>query len=91
MSSKLRLFLACTVIVTFASCGTATIKPSYTSTNPDVLRIGSDKPNEKSPETINMGSYCLQVAEQWKEDGKTPDDQIIWSKDTIRKVVPCSN
>ena len=89
MSNKIRLLVACTLIATLAGCGTAAIKPNYTSTNPDVLRIGGDKPNDNNPEIINMGSYCVQVVEPWKEDGKTPDDQTIWSKDTIRKVVPC--
>lgn len=89
MKNTIRLLAACIVIVALVGCGAATIKPNYTSSNTDLLRIGGEKPEDKSPETINMGSYCLQVADQWKEAGKTPDNQIIWSKDTFRKVVPC--
>jgi len=89
MSTKIRLLIACTIIAIIAGCGTAKIKPNYTSTNPEELRIGGEKPEDKSSDVNNMGSYCLQVVDQWKADGETPDGQAIWSKDTLRKVVPC--
>ena len=88
MSIK-NLILTCLVIATIAGCGAATIKPRYTSTNPDVLRIGGAKPVDKNLKTINMGSYCLKVEEHWKADGQTPDGQTIWARDTIRDVIPC--
>lgn len=83
------MFLVCAIIITLAGCATTKIKPNYTSTNLEQLRIGGDKPGDKEPEVINMGSYCLQIAEKWKADGQTPDNQKIWTKDTFRKVAPC--
>jgi hypothetical protein len=53
------------------------------------MRIGGDTPVDKEPEIVNLGSYCLKVTEKWKADGKTPDGQTIWSKDSFRKVTSC--
>lgn len=75
--------------LTLAGCGAATIAPNYQSTNPELMRIGGDTPSQKEPEIINMGSYCLQVIDKWKSDGKTPDGQMIYTKDSFRKAVPC--
>ncbi|ADW17344.1 hypothetical protein Despr_1174 [Desulfobulbus propionicus DSM 2032] len=83
------LFMYAAVAAALVGCGTATIPPNYSSTNPDLMRIGGDTPGSREPEIINMGSYCLQVTEKWKADGKTPDDQIIWTKDSYRKAIPC--
>ena len=77
------------VALALAGCGAATIAPNYQSTNPDLMRIGGDPPGSKDSEIINMGSYCLQVTDKWKADGKTPDGQMIWTKDSYRKAVPC--
>jgi hypothetical protein len=77
------------VALTLAGCGATSIAPNYQSTNTDLLRVGGDIPSQKEPETINMGSYCLQVTDKWKTDGKTPDHQTIWTKDTLRNVIPC--
>ena len=66
-----------------------TINPNYTSANPELMRIGGEAPVDKEPELVNLGSYCLRVTDKWKADGKTPDGQSIWSKDTLRKAVPC--
>ena len=91
--NKMCAFLVYAVIaVAMTGCsyfGTTTIPPNYTSANPELMRIGGEAPGDKEPEIINMGSYCLRVTEKWKEDGKTPDGQRIWSKDSFRKVVPC--
>ncbi len=87
---NMRLLAGYTLLAAFmAGCGAATIKPSYTSTNADLMRIGGEAPEAKAPEIINMGSYCLQVTDKWKADVKTPDGQTIWTKDTYRKVTPC--
>lgn len=83
------LFLYAAIAAALTGCGAATIPPSYSSTNPDLMRIGGDTPGNKEPEIVNMGSYCLQVTDKWKTDGKTPDGQAIWTKDSFRKVVPC--
>jgi hypothetical protein len=83
------LFVCAAIAVIFAGCGMDTIKPNYTSTNPDLMRIGGDRPGDKEPEIVNMGIYCLQVTEKWKADGKTPDGQTIWTKDSLRKAIPC--
>lgn len=82
-------FVYTVVAVTLAGCGAATINPNYTSAKPDLMRIGGGAPEAKEPEILNLGSYCLQVTEHWSADGKTPDDQVIWTKDSIRRVVPC--
>ncbi|MCL1980752.1 MAG: hypothetical protein FWG62_06720 [Proteobacteria bacterium] len=86
---KACVLAACAAALILAGCGAATIAPNYQSTNPDLMRIGGDTPGQKEPEIINMGSYCLQVNDKWKTDGKTPDSQTIWTKDTFRKVIPC--
>lgn len=75
--------------ITMAGCGAATIKPNYTSIDVEMMRIGGDTPVDKEPNIINLGSYCLKVSEKWKADGKTPDGQTIWSKDSLRNVIPC--
>jgi hypothetical protein len=77
------------IAVTLAGCGTTTINPNYTSTNPELMRIGGETPGNKEPELLQLGSYCLQVQDKWKADGKTPDGQMIWTKDSFRKVAPC--
>lgn len=87
---RMRRFLVCTgLAVALTGCDAATVKPNYTTTNPDLLRIGGEAPGNKEPEIIDMGSYCLKVTDKWKADGKTPDGQSIWVKDSYRNVVPC--
>lgn len=78
-----------TALVLCLSGCTSTLAPSYTSTNTDLLRIGGSEPATEEPRLENLGTYCLQVTDQWKQDGKTPDGQPIWSKDTYRKATPC--
>ncbi len=82
-------FLFAIIAATLAGCGTTTINPNYSSANPELMFIGSEAPAAKAAETLNLGSYCLSVTEKWKVDGKTPDGQTIWTKDSLRKVVPC--
>ena len=77
------------VAAALVGCGAKTVSPSYTSTNPDLLRIGGDKPENLGAQVQNLGSYCLQVRDEWKGEGKTQDDQTIWTKDSYRTVVPC--
>lgn len=90
MAKKLRVFFVFAVIaVTATACSVGTIKPNYTSTNANLMRIGGEQPVDKEPTITNMGSYCLQVTDKWKADGKTPDGQTIWTLDSLRKVVPC--
>lgn len=85
--TALLVFAAAAAVL--AGCGSKTINPNYTSANPDLMRIGGDEPGNKEPQILNMGSYCLQVRDEWKVDGKTPDGQTLWTKDSFRKVVPC--
>ena len=88
--NKLCIFFVCaTIAVTIVGCGAATIKPNYALTNTDQMRIGGDTPDNKEPEIVNLGSYCLKITEKWKSDGKTPDGQTIWTKDSFRKATPC--
>jgi hypothetical protein len=90
LMNKLGVFTIYTFLaVTLAGCSAATIKPNYTTTHTDLIRIGGDAPQNKDPEILNTGSFCLQVIDKWKTDGKTPDGQAIWTKDSFRKVVPC--
>ena len=89
MNKLCALFVYAVIAASLAGCGKATINPNYTSANPDLMRIGGEAPENKEPEIVNMGSYCLRVFDKWKTDGKTPDGKTIWSKDTFRKVIPC--
>jgi len=73
-----------------AGCAGNTIAPSYTSTNPNI-QVGGTKPADLPATLENAGSFCLQVTERWHEDGKTPDGQKLFAKDTARKVVPCTS
>lgn len=82
-------FIYATTAALLTSCGTATINPNYSSANPELMLIGKEAPAGKAPELLNLGSYCLSVTEKWKIDGKTPDGQTIWTKDSLRKVQPC--
>ncbi len=87
---KMCVFFVCAALaVAVSGCGMATIKPNYTTTNPELMRIGGEMPGNKEPEVINMGSYCLKVTDKWKADGKTPDGQPIWTKDSFREAIPC--
>lgn len=88
--NRLRVVCVCAVVaVALTGCGEKTVNPNFSSANPELLRIGGEKPEDKGPEIINMGSYCLSVTEKWKADGKTPDGQMLWSKDSLRKAIPC--
>ena len=71
-----------------AGCAT-TITPSYSSQKPDIVRVGGDRPSDPQPSMENTGSFCVETAERWHQDGKTPDGQSLWAKDTIRRVVAC--
>lgn len=75
-------------VVALAGCAT-TIAPTYTTSNPDIMRIGGSKPENAAPVVENSGSFCVETTEQWNDHGKTPDGQSLWAKDTIRRVVPC--
>ncbi len=70
-------------------CAGNTIAPSYATTNPN-LQVGGAKPVDLAPTLENAGSFCLEITEKWHEDGKTPDGQKLFAKDTARKVVPCA-
>jgi len=88
---KIAALLVCgAVAAALVGCGAKTVSPSYTSTNPDLLRIGGDAPGSGQVQVENLGSYCLQVRDEWKGEGKTPDGQTIWTKDSYRTVVPCN-
>ncbi len=92
MNKMCMFFVYAAIAVTLTGCGmfgTTTINPNYTSANPELMRIGGETPGNKEPEHLNLGSYCLQVVDKWKADGKTPDGQMIWTKDSFRKVTPC--
>ncbi len=65
------------------------IKPNYTSSKPDIMRVGGDTPSTPKTTTENVGSFCLEISDNWHQDGETPDGQALWAKDTARKVVPC--
>jgi hypothetical protein len=88
--NKLCMFFVYAVItVIMVGCGATTIKPNYALTNTDHMRIGGETPDNKEPEIVNLGAYCLKITDKWKADGKTPDGQTIWTKDSFRKAVPC--
>lgn len=89
MNSTASLALYAILALALTGCGAAKVRPNYTTTHTDLIRIGGEAPATGEPEILNTGSYCLQITEKWKNDGKTPDDQKIWTKDSYRKVVPC--
>lgn len=88
MNSSL-LMLAVVATAAIVSACASEITPTYQSSAPDLLRIGGEKPSDQVLETRNLGTFCLQVQEKWKSDGKTPDGKTIWSKDTVRKTMAC--
>ncbi len=76
-------------LLAVSGCASNTIVPSYANSNPS-LQVGGEQPANGAPTVENAGSFCLQVTEIWHADGKTPDGQKLWAKDTLRKVVPCT-
>jgi hypothetical protein len=89
--NKICQYFACAAMaLTIAGCASPIITPTYLSSDTELMRIGSEQPNDKEPVIVNMGSYCMQTAEKWKADGKTPDGQTIWTKDSLRKVALCN-
>ncbi|ATJ82583.1 hypothetical protein [Halomonas beimenensis] len=76
--------------VLLAGGGSGAIAPTYTSENPDIMRIGNERPADPQVTTERLGSYCLEITETWSEQGATPDGQKLWALDTRRKVVPCN-
>lgn len=75
--------------ILLSGCAGNTIAPSYATTNPN-LQVGGQKPVDLAPTLENAGSFCLEITEKWHEDGKTPDGQKLYAKDTARKVVNCA-
>ncbi|GGY06920.1 hypothetical protein GCM10007160_37940 [Litchfieldella qijiaojingensis] len=84
-----RFLLPLTAAALLAGCASSAIAPKYATDNPDIMRIGNERPANPEVQVENLGSYCVEVRETWNEHGKTPDGQILWAKDTSRKVVPC--
>jgi hypothetical protein len=90
MKNKGLLLGSVLLAATLTGCWrTATVNPNYSSANPEMMFIGAAAPAEPPTETLNLGSYCLSVSEKWKVDGTTPDGQTIWTKDILRRAVPC--
>lgn len=85
---RLGLIVTGTLLTGLAGCASNTIVPNYATSNPN-LQVGGEKPVDLAPVVENAGSFCLEIAERWHEDGKTPDGQKLFAKDTQRKVVPC--
>nr|WP_163503051.1 hypothetical protein [Halomonas socia] len=86
----LRLAFPALVAVAFiAGCSSNAIAPNYTTENPDIMRIGEDRPADPERYVEEMGSYCVEVEETWNDHGTTPDGQTLWAKDTARSVIPC--
>ena len=82
------LFL-CVLVGLLSSGCSQVIKPNYTSTKPDIMRVGGDTPSAPKTSVENVGSFCVEISDNWHQDGETPDGQALWAKDTARKVVPC--
>lgn len=74
--------------VTLGGCASSTITPDYSSTDPNV-QVGGEPPEDTGPTIEDVGTFCMEVTQKWHEDGKTPDGQKLFAKDTQRKVVPC--
>ncbi len=72
-----------------AGCGTGTIRPDLTSTS-EYLQIGGRKPTNPEPIIENAGAFCLEIREEWHEDGRTPGGERLFSRDTLRRAVACN-
>ncbi|MFY0990699.1 hypothetical protein [Halomonas sp. C05BenzN] len=72
-----------------AGCAGNAISPTYTSSNPEIMRISDDRPADPEKRIEDLGSYCVEVTETWNAHGTTPDGQSLWAKDTSRAVVRC--
>jgi hypothetical protein len=82
----------CFSVLLMASMATgcaSTIAPQYTTEKPDVMRIG-ERPQDPAVIKDKAGSFCLETSEKWHDSGKTPDGQTLWAKDSVRRVVPCT-
>lgn len=86
LSRTLPLLMVAALI---AGCGSNALTPRYTSENPEILRIGNDRPADPERTVEDLGSYCVEVTETWESHGTTPDGQTLWAKNTSRAVVPC--
>ncbi|MFG6160135.1 hypothetical protein ACGTNG_15130 [Halomonas sp. 1390] len=78
------------VVALLTGCAGGAIAPNYTSENPDIMRIGNERPADPQVTTESLGSYCVKVTETWSEQGETPDGQRLWALSTQRTVVPCN-
>lgn len=87
--SRHRIPLWAGLVVLLGGCASGAIAPSYTSENPDIMRIGNQRPADPQVTVESLGSYCLEITETWSEQGATPDGQMLWALNTQRKVVPC--
>ncbi|MFG6177813.1 hypothetical protein ACGTN6_11270 [Halomonas sp. THAF12] len=87
--SRYRIPLSMGLIALLAGCSGGAIAPNYTSENPDIMRIGNQRPADPQVTVESLGSYCLEITETWSEQGDTPDGQKLWALSTQRKVVPC--
>ena len=86
---RYRQIFLCLLVGLLSSGCSQVIKPNYTSTKPDIMRVGGDTPSDPKTSVVNVGSFCLEISDNWHQDGETPDGQALWAKDTARKVVPC--
>jgi len=84
-----RLAVLGTATALLAGCGTGTIRPDYASTS-EYLQIGGRKPTNPEPIIENAGAFCLEVREEWHEDGRTPDGERLFARDTLRRAVACN-
>ncbi len=77
------------ILMLITGCASNIIAPNYEISNPNI-QVGGERPLDVAPTLENAGSFCLEVTEKWHNDGKTPDRQALWAKDTTRRVVPCA-
>lgn len=85
-----RLLPVMGIVTLLAGCASGAIAPNYTSENPEIMRIGNERPADPQVTTESLGSYCLKITETWHEEGETPDGQKLWALNTQRNVVPCN-
>ncbi|WP_110656312.1 hypothetical protein [Salinicola halimionae] len=84
-----RMLMASGLVVAMAGCASNTFAPNYQSNNTDILRIGGERPDAAAPAVEDLGSFCVQTTQQWTDQGRTPDDQRLWVKSTLRQAVAC--
>ncbi len=77
------------LVVLLLATGCSSNKPALTSTNDDLLIIGSAPPAGYPKSHIqNNNGYCVNVTDKWQKYDH--EGEMIWLKTTNRALINCS-